>query len=375
MDNTAVIESEWQYVLKMMPPDLEESAVAKLAITRRREIWEAADLLRLALAYGLCDYSLRETAAWARVIGVGRLSDVAVMRRLQKASAWLGHVVVRWLQERGLSRWVPPLPVRIVDATALCGPGSTGTDWRLHLGLDLAQERITSVAVTAAEGGESLCRHALPADQIVLADRGYGHRAGLAYALEQKAHVLVRLNWQNCPLETRSAEPLDLVTSLELLAVGELGDWPVQFRCQGQTYPLRLIAVRKSQAATEKEQAHMRHEARAKGRQVDRRSLRAAHFIYVVTDLSEELLSAAQALELYRLRWQIEIAFKRLKGLLHLDHLRARQEELARAYLYAKMLGALIIDELYQEATTFFPWGFPLLDQTPQPMARAADAS
>nr|MDN1021419.1 transposase [Escherichia coli] len=34
--------------------------------------------------------------------------------------------------------------------------------------------------------------------------------------------------------------------------------------------------------------------------------------------------SAEQVADCYRLRWQIELAFKRLKSLLHLDALRAK---------------------------------------------------
>ena len=119
MENKALLENEWQYVLNMMPPDLEESATAKLALRRRREIGSASDLLRLALAYGVCDMSLRQTAVWAELIGLGRLSDVAVLKRLKGAGEWLGHLILRWLQQRGLTTRVPPVPVRIVDASVI----------------------------------------------------------------------------------------------------------------------------------------------------------------------------------------------------------------------------------------------------------------
>ena len=356
----------------MMPADLEQTAVARLAIVRRREICEAGDLLRMALAYALCDYSLRRTAMWAALTGIGQLSDVSVMKRLQGASDWLGYLVMQWLLTHGLTTAVPPVPVRIVDATVVCEPGSKGTDWRLHLGLDLAHQRISSVELTGAEGGETLLRHDLSPGEIVLGDRGYAHHAGVAHTLQSGAHVVVRINWHNFPLETRAGAPLDLVPCLELIGADEIGDWPVQFRHEGRVFPMRLIAIRKSQAAAEKEQVDIRREARRKKHQADPRSLRAAHFTYVLTDLPAERLSAADALELYRLRWQIEIAFKRLKSVLHLDHLRAKSEKLAAAYLYAKLLGALIIDELYHQAESFFPWGYALFGAAPEPMADVA---
>ena len=370
MENRTIVESDWQAVLSMMPKELEDSAIAKLALRRRREIRCASDLLRLALAYALCDFSLRQTAAWAALTGLGALSDTAVLKRLQHADEWLGYLIVRWLQDRGLTTSVPGLWVRIVDATGVSEPGSKGTDWRIHLGLDLAQQRLATVEVGGPEKGETLRRHDFSPGETVLADRGYSQRSGVAKVLEEGGHVVVRLNWQNFPLETRDGEPIDIIACLETLEPGEIGDWDVQFRVDGRLYPIRLVAVRKTQAAAEAEQKRLRQAKCSKGRQPDPQALRAAHFVFVITDGDRATLPAAQVLELYRLRWQIEMAFKRMKSLLHLDHLRAKDPALARTYLYAKILGALIVDELCGEALAFFPWGFPFLPQARQPLAR-----
>jgi len=368
-----MLEDEWEYVLNMLPSDLEQSAAEKLALVRRREIGSAGDLLRLALCYGLCDFSLRQTAAWAKLIGLGELSNVAVLNRLRGASDWLGHLILRWLQDHGLTTQAPRARVRLLDASVISKPGSKGTDWRLHMGLDLAELRITSVELTGPEGGETLSRHEFAPGEIVVGDRGYAQRAGVAKALEQEAHVLIRLNWQNFPLGTPSGASLDLLESLELLEPGEIGDWQVQFRAEGRVYPVRLVAVRRSQAAAEKEQKRIRHEATRKGRKPNPNSMRAAHFIYLITDLPSDALPAAEALELYRLRWQIEIAFKRLKGILHLAKLRAKDPELARTYLYAKILGALIVDHFCTAAPDFFPWGYPIFGHSSELLAPTAD--
>ena len=101
METTDIIKSEWDYVLSFMPEDFDTSSYAKLALLRRREVDSAGDLLRMCLAYGLCDMSLRQVAAWAASIGLGRLSDVAVLNRLRKSDQWLGHIIAQWLFERG----------------------------------------------------------------------------------------------------------------------------------------------------------------------------------------------------------------------------------------------------------------------------------
>jgi IS4 transposase len=46
------------------------------------------------------------------------------------------------------------------------------------------------------------------------------------------------------------------------------------------------------------------------------------------------------------MRWQIELAFKRLKSLLNIDRLPAKNPHLARAWLNAHLLLALLIDDM-----------------------------
>ena len=119
-----------------------------LAMRRRRAVWNAADLLRMCMAYGLCDMSLRQTAAWASAIGLGEISNVAVLNRLRGCEAWLGHLVAQKLAERGVATNVPGAQVSIVDATSLTAPGGKGTDWRLHVGLSNLRAKDDALART-----------------------------------------------------------------------------------------------------------------------------------------------------------------------------------------------------------------------------------
>lgn len=375
MDTTTIVADNWVYVRNLLPTDLDKSAAEKLALQRRREISCAEDLLRLCLAYGLCDMSLRQAAAWAEAVGIARLESVSLRKRLMNCADWLGHLIVDWMRQRGLATGFPAGRVRLVDATALCEPGSRTTDWRLHLGLDLEPLRISSVDLTGSEHGETFDRHSFERGEIVLGDRGYGHRRGVASVLEQGAHVLVRIGWRNFPLLSAVDAPLDLMACLDILDAGEIGDWQVAFEHQRQRYPMRLVAIRKSDEATEKERTRIRREAARKQKDPYPNSLKAAGFIFMVTDLPADVLPAVEALELYRLRWQVEIAFKQLKSVLEIDNIRAHDPQMVRTYLYANILGALIIDELRHTALDFFPWGYPLRPQAGQPMAAVPDAS
>ncbi len=74
----------WSAILAHIgkPEELDTSARNAGALTRRREIRDAATLLRLGLAYGPGGMSLREVTAWAQLHDVATLSDVALLKRL-----------------------------------------------------------------------------------------------------------------------------------------------------------------------------------------------------------------------------------------------------------------------------------------------------
>ena len=129
MENRRYVEDDWHYIISLMPDNLESLCSTKLALTRKREIVNAQDYLRLCLAYSMCDMSLRQTAAWASAIDMAHLSDVAVLKRLRAASGWLGSVLAEWFYQHGLTQEAPKRKVRIVDATTVSEPGSKGTDW------------------------------------------------------------------------------------------------------------------------------------------------------------------------------------------------------------------------------------------------------
>ena len=101
----------------------------------------------------------------------------------------------------------------------------------------------------------------------------------------------------------------------------------------------------------------MRRAAIKKGEKLDPRSLIAAEFMIVVTSLPKKGYTAKDVLAVYRLRWQIELAFKRLKSLLHIDKLRTKTEAGTRCWLYAHLIVALLGDDLSQDFLESFPSG------------------
>ncbi len=170
MNPEEVIETEWPFLLTLLPAEWERQAKELGALQRPRGVPSAAALLHLAFAYAGGGWSVRATALWAREAGVAALSGVALWKRLRHAAPWLGWLVMAQLRARAA---LPALPgglrVRLVDATVVSKPGSHGTDFRVHLGLDLGRLLIDDLELTLA-GGESFQRlHVQPGDVVVAA--------------------------------------------------------------------------------------------------------------------------------------------------------------------------------------------------------------
>ena len=187
----SLMDEEWETFLALIRTDLEQSAHETKALQRRREIKCAEDLLRLVLAYSVCDWSLRLVGLWAYLLGIGFLSDVAVMKRLQKTQMWLKYLIQVMLAARRIRLEAAyAVRIRVVDGSSITGPGSRGTDYRLHLSLDLGSGYIDGVSVTDVHSGETLTRHTSHPGDIWIADRGYAHRDGIGSIITDGGHAV-----------------------------------------------------------------------------------------------------------------------------------------------------------------------------------------
>jgi hypothetical protein len=360
-DNGELVADEnWEQVLKRLPAgyDLEASAKKTKALLRRREVKRACDLLRLVFAYTVCDWSLRVVGAWSTLIGLGSLSDVAVLKRLRGCRIWLGNLIATILQERrvGLVRR-PGVRLRIMDGTVVSRPGSTGTDWRLHLSLDLGNLCLDGVEVSDAHTGENFVHCPTQPGDIRLGDRGYGYASSIGPVLAAEGLLVVRISWQNPVIEDQAGRQIDIPRLLQAMKPQSLREQPVFLPTQQGRFGLRLLIAALPQEAADKARHRLRKRKQKKGKTPDQRTLLAA--------LPVQDWPIKQVLHLYRLRWQIELFIKRLKSILHCDQLRAQDPQLAQVYLLGKILAALLLDDCLQQVKGRCPAWFRSVQRPP----------
>lgn len=362
------LTEDWQCLCSLLPQHWQQQARECGALRRGRSVTNAEELLRLILLHVGPGLSLRQTVIRAQQHGLPKLSDVALLKRLRNSDRWLRWLCEAMLQQRGTSalwRWLPEqYRVIAVDSTTINEPGSSGTDWRVHYGIELPSLRCSQMQLTDTKGGESLQRYTVEARDLLLADRGYCRGPQLLHVLEQGGHFIVRLHSVSPSLQDarpKKAGPFDLLKWLHSIRGKQPGQALVS--AKGIDQPLRLCAVRVSEEAAQRELARVKESARKSGRTASELSCALAQYVIVLTSVPEQEISTAHVLQLYRLRWQIELAFKRLKSLLQTGHVPKYDPASARAWLQGKLLVSLLAERLIEESELFSPWGYPLAEQ------------
>jgi hypothetical protein len=353
-----LIGNDWKYLCQFLPDDLSELAKSSGAVERWRNVKSGEELLRVILAYSMENLSLRSTAAWSSHTDL-ELKDTSVLHRLRRASPLLERVLAHVLMQRLKAEAAPGPEFRINDATVLTIPGSEGTDWRLHVVYNPAQCRLLRVEITDHQGGERLDRDRPQPGDVVCGDRGLARAGGIHAVSEAGAYVLLRMHWQNIRLHGAQGQALDINAILKRVDAGNTGTI-VYVPLSGKvSVRARLLIRPLPTEAAHRNRQRLRRNAAKKGRTPSAMALRLAGYFCILTTLPEAIASDDVVLELYRVRWQIELFFKRCKGLLHFDQLRAFDPDLVRTYCLAKLLEMALIQCLHEEAISLSPWGVP----------------
>jgi hypothetical protein len=368
-------DSDWLDLLSRLPPDLDLNQLARetVAIQRLRGITDAADLLRLGLARGPGGKSLKQTVAWAYISGIAELSAPSLSDRLHQSVAFFAALTSRLLTA---DRCIKPAVWRgrclhLCDASTLSQRGSKGTDWRIHATYDLGSSRFSHLELTDGKGAEALTRAVCDDGGVMIADRGYA-KAGEMAAFragsgDRSRDFIVRTGWNMLRLENPDGSPFDLIGVLRQMEqaplpnpLNEPQEWTVKaLYGRGKKIkrlPIRLMILPLPPEKAELARKKVKRSANKRQYKTDVRSDLAAGFMMLATSLPPDI-PAKEICAVYRLRWQIELAFKRLKSLIKIDRLPTRTEAGSLSWLYPHLILALLSDDICQEILESPPSG------------------
>jgi len=361
--------SDWQVLLSYLPRDFEKLAREHRLLNTQwpnAKVKTAAELLRLILVHVGADLPLRQTVATVKEGGGVSVSQVWLHQKMRRAqpylSALVGHMTSDIEQQATPERWAGYEMV-CLDGSTVSAPGSVGTDARIHAVVRLHDLKVLEVRVTDATGGETLRRFLWEEGQLVIVDRGYSNGPGIASAVKQGADVLVRVNRGSLRLvdeHGQGIDALDWCRGLPGHRATERAAHVAHGRGKRQrTVAGRLIGFRLPEQQADEARERVRREH---GSGVTDEQLEASAYVILFTTAAVGRLSAARCIEAYRLRWQVELQFKRWKSLCHFDRLPNYRDDTICSWLTAKVLLGLLLDRIDSETTP----------SSSRPMARQA---
>jgi hypothetical protein len=351
-------------LIPLLDADYEQKCYELGIIQRRRVFKNAADLMLLCLFHLINGCTLLEISEVGRLTKIGQFSDVAFMDKFGQCTEWF-----RWVSEKLMQgivadyakpAYLDGYRVIAFDASDVVEKGSSKQIYRLHYGIDIFTMSSVAYKITKQETGEALRNFPLRSGDLVVADRIYGTLTGMNYCAESGADYILRIKAKCFNLYDADGAKLDILQELSGLAPGDSRDVHGYANYNGTRFPIRVCALRKTPEQCAISRKRLKRKSSKKQMTISENALDFNDYIVVATSLSPDV-SAADILETYRFRWQVECYFKRLKSIMAFGDLPKKRENSILAWLNGKMMVALMTEMLLSQES-FSPKGIFGLD-------------
>ena len=335
-------------LLKEMPEGYEKACFETKAIQRKRGIEKPDDLMMLSLFHLINGCSLTEISAIANLTKLGNVSDVAFMNRFANCNDWFLWIISQLVSEGAISynkpKWLEQYNIYGIDASDVKEKGRSGRIHRLHFALDIFKLRSSQYKITTNKIGESICNFEVGANDLVVADRGYVSIKGIEHCTNNSGHFIFRYKKNSFKVYDSDGEVVNLLEHMRKTNDDEPLDMKVfSIGNKGEKIPLRICARRKTTDAIATTQKKLRRREQKNQAKMADETKEFNEYIVLVTNLSDEI-PANEILDVYRLRWQIEIYFKRLKSIMDFGELPKRRFDSVMAWLNGKLMIAILIE-------------------------------
>jgi transposase len=205
--------------------------------------------------------------------------------------------------------------------------------------------------LTGQERGETLKNFkSFGSGDVVMGDRAYGNLKNIEYLSALSSAFILRMKTNAFNIYNERKEKTSIPSLFRGLKPGESGSASVYYLYQGEYRKVRLCAYRKTKEAEAKSLAKLSDTQNWKGRRKGLSEAQKENNRYVVLATSFEAPEAKEIVRLYRMRWQIELVFKRLKSLFGYNEVPVKLDRTARAWFYGKLLLAALTETWVNKA-------------------------
>lgn len=359
MSTVAQVTKAMQHVLMEVA---DEAGKKSGFIQRERKLSGSSFVQAMVFGWmGNGEASLSELNQAAASVGVGISTQGLDKRFTAQAAACLKQVLEAAVKEMiGCEPMNIPVlkrfsSVRLIDSSTVSLPDSLAELWpgcgdshgptaALKIQVDLnftsgALEAIWLQAGREHDQCERVQQLAWTSGSLRIADLGYFKLDMLEKYAAQEGFWLTRLKTGTRIYDVDGQEVV-----LQDWLNAQTQDQVERVVLLGQTHRVRcrLLAARVPDAVAEQRRRKLKRAAQVKGQTLSAARLALASWTLLVTNVPCHLLTLAEALILYRVRWQIELLFKLWKSVGMLDVSRSQNPWRILCEVYAKLLALII---------------------------------
>ena len=334
--------------IDLLPEDYEKECYEKKAIRRKRTIKTPLDLLILLLYYLYDDHSLVDVSQFAILKNIGNISDTALIKKFIQCKDWILWLISKMIPNEIIHYKKPeelePYRVIAVDASDIIQKGAVKKTWHLHYGVDLFSLTCNQFQLTEQSTGESLKNFEIKEKDLIIADCAYATITGMEYCLENGGDFILRIRNKAFNLYNAEREQVFLTDWLKTLD-GGASCAMFYYRDSQKNYKnVRICALPKTEEEIKKEEKRLKKKESKKQIKISDDTKFSHRYMFVATSLPETF-TAEDILSIYRLRWQVEMVFKRYKSILGAGSVPVKTKEATEAWINGKMMLALLIEK------------------------------
>ena len=336
-------------ILRYLPEGYKEACWGNKAMQRRKGIQNEDVLLTLCLYYAY-DKSLVDTKIYADTFLSVKISDVGFMKRFIGCNQW-----IKWMNQHLIEEQLPAcnIPeklkgkrVKAIDASDILTKGAVKQTWHLHYAFDLFSFSSAEFHITPESTGETLENFKLQPEDLIVADRIYATITGMEHCRNAGADFIMRLRNKAFNLYDENGDQLHLTEDILKSVDMTCHDFTVYYKTkENELKPIRLCAVRKTEEEIIAEQKKLDRKESRKQLKISEDTKISHNYFFVITSLGEAY-SSEEIMKIYRLRWQVEMVFKRFKSILNMGSIPTKTAASCETWLNCKMLIALLIEKM-----------------------------
>ncbi|ANU11200.1 hypothetical protein BBH88_13285 [Planococcus antarcticus DSM 14505] len=362
-----------------LEPEKVDALAKETGFIQRKRKWTASDFLSLLFQVhgNLIDPSLQELST--KLLSK---QEIAISRTAvdQKFTGKAVHFLQRLVEELFLIQQqlllakhafatdCPFTSLRVLDATHIHVPNSLKarakktrqTSVKIQHEFDVLTGRLTFLRVDLENVNDTVMGAKrvpfLDEQELCLQDLGYFHFQVFERIHEKNNYFLTKfrndayLAYQNSfpdhhpdgsVVKSSEYQRIELVQLCEKMAPGETLELEQVYFGRDAHFPARCVLFSQSDKQKQKRLQKLQRRASKTGKKPKQLVHDLAGMTGYMTNLPEPV-SGSQLVELYRLRWQIELNFKAMKSYLEIDHFRLVKQERWLCHFYATLLVFLL---------------------------------